>query len=86
MAEDIKKLIDELKEYADWEGSELGELCQLVLDAYHRAEYASSEGFEKAMEEEIIALVNTFRNNTEVIEREIVIPEKHYTQKEREWK
>ena len=61
--------IEELREYAKIEGSELGEALELLCEIDNLKDYLSS-AFGKAIEKEIDYELNFMKNNTKIIVRE----------------
>lgn len=61
----------ELEEYADLEGSELGEVVHLLL-RLNQYQYGLSDEFKKALASEIESIYRLFANETKIIEREVI--------------
>jgi len=61
--------IEELREYAKIEGSELGEALELLCEIDNLKDYLSS-AFGKAIEKEINYELNFMKNNTKIVVRE----------------
>jgi len=64
-----KEEYNELKEYAELEGSELGESINSLLSMYNDEDYIGKEFF-KHLKVELKRQLNYFRNNSEIVERE----------------
>lgn len=65
-----QKDLDKLTEYADFEGTELGEACGLLLQLYGYSDYVSKV-FSKAVETEIKKQLKYFQEHTMFVERVI---------------
>ena len=71
----------ELEEYTRYEGSEIGDVCNLLISLHSYPDYLSSE-FKEALEKEMKEQLINFKENCKIVEREIP----GYTIKELEWK
>ena len=60
--------IKELTEYSDLEGTEIGELCWNLLGIIDNGlcVYAITKEFKKALENELMAQLNNFRQNSRI--------------------
>ena len=72
----------EFEEYVKLEGSEIGEACYALLQLAKYPDYVSEE-FQLAIEKEIDVMLEMFKEETRIVERE-----ETYTRKvvELEWK
>jgi len=61
--------------YADMENNELGRAVQMLCDI-HQYDYVFSSDFNSAVRKEIMGMAQMFRENTDVIEEEIVTKSK----------
>lgn len=66
---DLREKAEALRRYAELEGTELGELCLALVSVAYRAEYASDD-FATALEKELTAQLDNFKENATIIERE----------------
>lgn len=73
--------IMQLEEYAELEGSEIGESCMYLISLYRRRDYLSNH-FINAVELEIDYQLDNFKENCRVVEREST---HKYIIKELEW-
>ena len=80
--EEIYEIMDELKIYSELEETEVGEMCELLIRLYSFGDYYS-EAFAQALENEIREQLINFRNNSEIIVKNVSI--KHII-KELVWK
>ena len=80
--DDLLKICDELTEYAELEGSELGDSCKLLIQVAYFHSYFTEE-FQKSLELEIIAQLNHFKKNSRIVEK--VLNPIIYKVKELEW-
>ena len=78
---DIETERNELEKYAKLEGSEIGELCELLLTIANYGSYMGDE-FHSALVEEIQSQLEMFKIQTKIVETEKTYNEK-YT--ELEW-
>ena len=78
---EISKLCQELQDYADLEGTELGEVCSLLISIYNNSEYVSNP-FKNEVIKEIKRQLKNFKENTEIEDREVPV----MTIKELVWK
>ena len=72
--EDLYEKAELLMEYADLEGSELGDFNLKLCDLVGGLLDYSSEGFQEAVEKEVSSQLLWFQENTKIItsEREII--------------
>jgi len=74
--DELYSKVEELREYAEYEGSELGELnnqlCNLVGGIL---DYASEE-FQQSVYNEIDEQLKYFKENTKIVEDDVVISHK----------
>jgi hypothetical protein len=60
---------EELSDYVDLEGTEIGEYCNsLLLMREHHPSHGMSETFDKALEDELYLQLEMFRLNTRIVE------------------
>lgn len=74
--------LEELEEYVDWEGSEVGEMCQSLIQLAGYPDYMSDE-LKQAVAKEIVDTLEMFRERTEWVEKEVTVTRKT---KELVWK
>jgi len=67
---------NELEEYTQLEGTEIGELCNALIAVAHRKDYCSSKKFIKALEQEIDEQLKNFKDHCKIVEREVVTKDK----------
>lgn len=67
--------LSELNEYAHFEGSELGEACVMLLSLYGMRD-CLSPSFAIAMNKEITLQLRNFKQQSKIVEEEIVHKEK----------
>lgn len=79
---EVMKLCDKLKEYADLENDEIGEVCQIMIDLTGYISYVS-EDFYKALIKEIKDKLEFFKENTEIVENPVTF---HKKVRDLEWK
>lgn len=60
----------QLKEYAELEGSEVGEVCNLLLQITSYRSYVSDE-FIESLEKEMKAQLKNFKDNCKIITRKV---------------
>ena len=76
---------EELSEYAQLEGTEIGEYCNsLLLMRDHHPSHGMSETFDRELETELQHQLEMFRLNTRIVERTEEVKETR-TYKELEW-
>ena len=80
--EQAMKIAEELKKYAEIEGCELGEYCQ-VLCGLVGSFGIMSKIFRKFVEAELLVQLQNFKDNSEIVETETMMTHKS---KELEWK
>lgn len=80
----IDETVSELKRYAKLEGSELGEACFILFDAYRYA-YCYNEEFIKSLYKEIKTQLQYFKENSTIIKKERTILEHTEEYEELEW-
>jgi len=78
---ELDDMVCELKKYAELEGTELGEACELIITLYGYGDYVSEE-FEKSVIEEIKYQLQNFKDHCKIVEGEITTT--HIT-KDLEW-
>lgn len=78
---DFDSMVEELREYAELEGSEIGEICLLLYDIYRYSPYMS-ESFRKAVEKEVKNQLQNFKDHCKIVDKSEVVTE---TWKELEW-
>ena len=66
---------EQLKEYAELEGSELGEVNILLLQIINYRDYVSDE-FKKALEKEMKTQLKYFKQQCKIITREVKVTTK----------
>jgi len=66
--EKLMLICDELKEYAELDGTELGEVCDSLIQLTHFGDYISEE-FMESLETEIISQLENFKLNTTISKR-----------------
>lgn len=79
MGYDYKKVMElqaELEEYAAYEGTELGEVCEAIINVSRNLDYISEE-FADAVVKEIQSQLVNFKENFEWVEREETITRKY---------
>jgi hypothetical protein len=79
-----QKDFDELQEYIELEGTEIGETCGTLSVLCQQSDYLSDE-FIEALEKEVMRQLNNFRENT-VIEERVIDRFEPCTVKELVWK
>ena len=67
--------IQELEKYAQLEGSEIGELCSALIQTTYLTTCAS-DNFRAALVKEIKDQLKMFKDNTEIVEKEITSTQK----------
>ena len=77
----MEKEIKELEEYANMEGTEIGELCHVLIRMANYRDYMSDE-FRLALEKEIKSQLNMFKGSTQIVEKVETFTQKF---KELEW-
>ena len=82
----MKEIIEELREYAELEGSELGDSCEMLILIYQSYSECFSDEFLCAMEKEIRFQLQYFKDNSKIIEITEVSPQKEWISKDLEWK
>jgi len=65
--ENILEMNNELNEYIELEGTELGEVCSYLVSISHYWDYLSEE-FQKCLESEIKSQLDYFKNNTKIVQ------------------
>lgn len=70
-----------LKEYSELEGSELGEICNLLLEVRVYRDYISNE-FKEALDKELKAQLKNFKDNCRIVTKKVQTTQ---TVKELEW-
>jgi hypothetical protein len=66
--EDVE--INELERYAKMEGSEIGELCQILIRLWGYRSYFIFANFEKDVISEMLSQLNNFKENTKIVKKE----------------
>lgn len=66
---DLREKAEELRKYADLEGTEIGELCNALIAVAYRAEY-SSEEFIAALDKELTEQLDNFKQNATIVSRD----------------
>jgi len=79
----MDKIIEELEEYASLEGTEVGELCDLLLDTYRMMPYIRTATFEKALRAEIKSHLKNFKKHAVI---DTKTEETTHTWKELNWR
>jgi hypothetical protein len=74
--EEVLKLRNELEEYASYEGTELGEVCNAIISVSGNLDYVS-EGFAVAVVSEMKDQLANFKENFEWEEREETVTRKY---------
>ncbi len=80
--EQAREIVGELKKYADIEGCELGEYCQVLCELVGSFGIMSKI-FRKFVEAELLVQLQNFKDNSEIVETETMMTHKL---KELEWK
>ena len=65
-------MLEDLEMYSELDGSELGELCLALSVLYQKYPYFLSKGFKKAIEKEIKAQLDNFKDNSKIVKKEEV--------------
>ena len=73
---DIENEIEELEKYANIEGSEIGEVCELLISLARYPDYISTN-FSECLVNEIISQLKNFKNNFKIVEREVTYTNKY---------
>jgi hypothetical protein len=68
--ENVLEMNNELNEYIELEGSELGEVCGYLVSISHYWDYLS-KGFQKSLELEIKSHLKYFKKNCKIVERPV---------------
>ena len=64
-------LLDKLEEYARLDGTEIGELCNLLTEIHKSYwDYLYSTSFKKAIEIELSAQLRNFEKHAKIVEHE----------------
>lgn len=63
----MDRIIEQLFEYSKIEGSELGELCNLLIDIFGYRDYFLTEGLKDAIESEIKSQLNNFEDYSKIV-------------------
>ena len=66
--EQVIEIREKLKEYADWEGTEIGEMCATLIQLSHYLDYMS-ESFQKELCNELKSQLDMFETSTKIVER-----------------
>ena len=69
--EEIETIKEELSEYADMEGTEVGEICRLLISVLDYESYVSQAFYESVVKEAREQLEN-FKENSIIKEEEVV--------------
>lgn len=78
-----KEDLNKLEEYARLEGTEIGELCKMLIGLYQSYQpFIQTKSFKKALDRELSAQLSNFKKYSKIVEREKKIIEKW---KELEW-
>lgn len=75
--------LEQLREYYQIEGTELGEFCELLDRMWGYSYCAQTDDFRNALANEILAQLDHFQQNTEIVEEVIT---KQVVRKDLEWK
>jgi len=59
--------IEKLREYADLDGTEVGEVCHFICDALHYSDYISNENLVKELENEIDDKLSFFKETFDIV-------------------
>ncbi len=70
MDDKMRNLCDQLEEYSEIEGTELGEACNLLI-TLARYDYCLSNQFVKSLEKEVGRKLKDFQENAKIVEREV---------------
>lgn len=79
---EVMKICEQLKEYADLENDELGEVCRIMIDLAGYISYVSDE-FYNALIKEIEDKLEFFKENTEIVEKPVTF---HKKVRDLEWR
>ena len=60
----MDKIIEELTEYAEAEGTEIGELCQFLITIRQYSDYFLNNETKKAIEAEIKSQLQNFKDHS----------------------
>ena len=74
---DIQDTMIDLEVYADLEGTEVGELCAGLIRLHRLYPYFLDGKFKEALEKEIEAQLNNFKEFSEIVEKEETRPHKY---------
>jgi len=80
---ELMGVCDELSEYAEIEGSELGEYCNLLIDLAHYGYCVRNESFAIEFDREIVEQLTNFKENTRIIEE--IVERPSYMESRLEW-
>jgi hypothetical protein len=72
----------QLVEYANLDGSELGEACSILIQMWDYRDYISNE-FKEALEKELKTQVKNFKDNCKIVTKKVKLTQ---VVKELEWK
>jgi hypothetical protein len=68
--EDARDKANKLLDYAELEGSELGEFCSALVNVFRNIDCAG-DAFRKATEREIKLQLAYFEKNSEIVDKEV---------------
>jgi len=68
--DEVQEMANELEEYAEMEGTELGELCGTLCSLMNYFDYTRTEEFESAVAAEIEQQLAYFKKHSKVVETE----------------
>jgi hypothetical protein len=73
---ELLKKTEELRKYAQLEGTEVGEACYVLFSATNLRDYFSKE-FSEAVVKEIMIMLQNFKENYVILDREEKITNKY---------
>jgi len=79
--DEMLEICDALEEYAELEGSELGEACNLLITLTN-FDYCFSESFNNSLVEEIKQQLQNFKDNSKITKKEVT---RSYEVEQLEW-
>jgi hypothetical protein len=66
----IYEIEDELFTYIEYDGTEIGELCERLLSLLHLRDYCLRDSFVEELEKEILEQYENFKNHATLTEKE----------------
>ncbi len=66
----LRKLANELTKYSELEGSEVGEICHLLIQITNFPDYISDD-FKEALKKEMKAQLQNFKDNCKIVTKKV---------------